>query len=248
MPELSKQASDNDQQLLSIITDDDEPNELLSRALKRKFTELDEITQRLRLRLSKVTNEADNDDDNNDAECSNNNKNNDELTDEFERDINTLCVEDDFDMIDFEVKQINDSENQNIATADDNGEDDETTSASSSSVPALSFIKKSTQSKSNNKRSVMDNKQHIDSLLQKLTLLSSASTSIDNNLVELDTEALLVELDHSSRPNIHSTSNFNLDKLYEDLSTASGSSTNSTNNCDNRQNKTIDDSSELLHH
>ncbi|KAI4462560.1 hypothetical protein MML48_4g00012375 [Holotrichia oblita] len=69
----------------------DEPGELLSRALKRKFTELDEITQRLKLRLSHVTNdESDN--------------SNDDAADEFERDINTLCVEEDYDMINFETE------------------------------------------------------------------------------------------------------------------------------------------------
>ncbi|KAI4462552.1 hypothetical protein MML48_4g00021848 [Holotrichia oblita] len=69
----------------------DEPGELLSRALKRKFTELDEITQRLKLRLSHVTNdESDN--------------SNDDAVDEFERDINTLCVEEDYDMINFETE------------------------------------------------------------------------------------------------------------------------------------------------
>lgn len=66
----------------------EEPHETLSRALKRKFIELDEITQRLRLRLSNVTNDE--------AEF------NDELADEFEHDINTLCVEDDYNLIDFE--------------------------------------------------------------------------------------------------------------------------------------------------
>lgn len=65
----------------------EEPSELLSRALKRKFTELEEITQRLRLRLADVTKD--------DSDTSN-----DEFADEFERDINTLHVEDDYNMID----------------------------------------------------------------------------------------------------------------------------------------------------
>lgn len=89
--------------------ENDECNELLGRALKRKFTELDEITQRLRLRyfvlkctphydyyfcffiirLSAVVSE--------DSDGSN-----DDMTDEFENDINNLCVEDDFDLINFE--------------------------------------------------------------------------------------------------------------------------------------------------
>lgn len=75
---------------------EDEPSELFSRTLKRKFTELDEITQRLRLRLSKVTNE--------DSDSSS-----DGVAEEFEKDINTLCVEEDFDLIDFEeeAKKLN---------------------------------------------------------------------------------------------------------------------------------------------
>lgn len=78
--------------------DESEPSELLSRALKRKFVDLDEITQRLRLRLSKVTN--------NDSDASS-----DGTTEQFERDINTLCVEDDFDLVNFkETISLNDSE------------------------------------------------------------------------------------------------------------------------------------------
>lgn len=56
------------------------PADLLSRALKRKFTELDEITQRLRQRLSAVTND--------DSDISN-----DDFIDEFERDLNTECAD-----------------------------------------------------------------------------------------------------------------------------------------------------------
>lgn len=66
-----------------------EPSELFSRALKRKFNELDEITQRLRLRLSEVTEE--------DSDAST-----DGASDQFERDINSLVVEDDFDLMNFE--------------------------------------------------------------------------------------------------------------------------------------------------
>lgn len=72
-------------------TNPDNPDESLSRALKRKFIELDEITQRLRLRLSDVTKDefvtA-----------------NDDFADEFERDINTLCVEDDYDTVDLQME------------------------------------------------------------------------------------------------------------------------------------------------
>lgn len=73
---------------LSIDVDESGPN-LLSRTLKRKFTELDEITQRLKARLFDVTSEESFDQD-----------------DEFERDLNT-AVDDDMeedthtDQIDF---------------------------------------------------------------------------------------------------------------------------------------------------
>lgn len=89
---------------------EEEPSEVFSRALKRKFTELDEITQRLRLRLSKVTeDEFDNSDDGN--------------ADEFERDINTLCIEDDFDLIDFEeeARNFNLNLNREDATTSNEG-------------------------------------------------------------------------------------------------------------------------------
>lgn len=71
---------------LSIDVDDNGPN-LLSRTLKRKFTELDEITQRLKARLFDVTNDENFDPD-----------------DEFERDLNTAVddtEENSNDKIDF---------------------------------------------------------------------------------------------------------------------------------------------------
>ncbi|KAG5899964.1 hypothetical protein JTB14_034535 [Gonioctena quinquepunctata] len=84
----------------SEVSAPDETSESLSRVLKRKFSELDEITQRLRLRLSKVTNE--------DSDTSS-----DGFAENFERDINTLCIEEDFDLIDFneEAKKLNVGQN-----------------------------------------------------------------------------------------------------------------------------------------
>lgn len=66
-----------------------EPSETLTRALKRKFTELDEITQRLRLRLSEVVED--------DSDSSN-----DVIANQFDRDINNLSIEEDFELINFE--------------------------------------------------------------------------------------------------------------------------------------------------
>lgn len=60
-------------------TEDVGQPELFNRALKRKFTELEEITHRLKQRLSKVTND--------DSDIS------DEFVDEFEHDLNTECEE-----------------------------------------------------------------------------------------------------------------------------------------------------------
>ncbi|XP_025835098.1 C2 domain-containing protein 3-like [Agrilus planipennis] len=65
-----------------------EPSELLNNALKRKFQELEEINQRLRSRLANVIQE--------DSDS------NDDFSEAFESDINMLCVEDDFDTIDFD--------------------------------------------------------------------------------------------------------------------------------------------------
>lgn len=67
---------------LSIETDDNDFTNQLGRALKRKFTELEEISQRLKARLFDVT--AD------DAENGEN-----DPDDEFERDLNTVVESDD---------------------------------------------------------------------------------------------------------------------------------------------------------
>lgn len=80
------------------IPDDLIPSDSLSRALKRKFTELDEITQRLRQRLCAVTND--------DFE-----ETNDLFEDEFERDLNTICDDDDY-VIEDEQSLVDDMENQ----------------------------------------------------------------------------------------------------------------------------------------
>lgn len=112
----------------------DEPGELLNRALKRKFTELDEITQRLRLRLSKVTDESD--------------ASNDETADEFEKDINTLCVEDDFDMLNFEKEAHNFNLNH---------------------IREIGLLQ--------TENDLITNKQKIDVLLEKLSLISAGENS-----------------------------------------------------------------------
>jgi len=63
-------------------------NMSLSKAFKRKLIELDEINQRLRARLLDVTGEADSDLDLSEID--------DDQMDEFEKDLNTECKEDDY--------------------------------------------------------------------------------------------------------------------------------------------------------
>lgn len=74
-PNTSSDPSQNLMLPLSIDCSGDLSNVSLSRALKRKFTELEEITQRLRARLHDVTGD------------------NEEVEDEFERDLNTEYIE-----------------------------------------------------------------------------------------------------------------------------------------------------------
>ncbi|VEN47129.1 unnamed protein product [Callosobruchus maculatus] len=231
-----------------------EPSELLSRALKRKFVELDEITQRLRLRLSEVTNESD--------------SSSDGMTEEFEKDINTLCVEDDFDTVNFEeeAKKIQNAveiernlENSGISLLmkDQDGKSvpscSDLMSCSENSVansadPASGISLDKTDGSVKNKycdwplhkeiadketfpseqpldKQLQEGKQHINNLLEKLTLLSSGTVTsryvsgCSTSGTNLDTEAILEELDHSSRPNIQSTLRFdplNFQQLYGD--------------------------------
>lgn len=196
----------------------DEPGELLSRALKRKFTELDEITQRLRLRLSKVTNDDESD------------NSNDEIADEFERDINTLCVEDDFNLINFDEDTKMDSNNKTnqYVSLMEIYENKDTSSSSSGPLNGLGTH-------------LVEGKQRIDSLLEKLSILSGdvgnqftsryvsgCSTSHENNS-NVDVETILKQLDHSSRPNIHASVQYD-QAMFQQLFT------NSTENSDSNEN------------
>lgn len=78
-------------------------NTPLSRAIKRKFTELEEITERLKARLLGVTGDLDNNDDDESQDEDNDNDHDDDekdpilqaQLDEFEHDLNTVCEEDD---------------------------------------------------------------------------------------------------------------------------------------------------------
>lgn len=156
----------------------DESSELLSRTLKRKFTELDEITRRLRLRLSNVTN------DESDAS-------NDDLADEFERDINTLCVEDDYDMINLQIEtdefnirpdigigllQLQDDESETKKNVLDSETADERENASSVSLSEKLDVDTKNSLSSLDKHLVLG-KQRIDTLLEKLSLLSASENA-----------------------------------------------------------------------
>lgn len=222
----------------------DEPGELLSRALKRKFTELDEITQRLRLRLSHVTNdESDN--------------SNDDAADEFERDINTLCVEEDYDMINFETETPYISQNAShallqidcdfnpdkedeipmlsLAQNVNNYKDSSNDEAESNAINMNSITPGATDASSLNvdssdrnagyvnqlDKQLMEGRQKIDSLLEKLSLLNhneaeifdsryvsgcsakpeTSKLSTDNILKDIGKDVDLISTDVSSENN-----------------------------------------------
>ncbi|XP_018571653.1 uncharacterized protein LOC108911249 isoform X2 [Anoplophora glabripennis] len=240
---------------------EDEPSEVFSRALKRKFTELDEITQRLRLRLSKVTND--------DSDSSS-----DGVAEDFERDINTLCIEEDFDLIDFEeeAKKLNISHSKEnemncesstskslpLLTIKEKGCDpkegaDKNIISSSNTASSLtqdngSILGLSSNSEREKELSTLDKhlqegKQKIDTLLEKLSLISAdtnntfasryvsgCSLNNDYSAINIDTEAILKELDHSSRPNIQSSLGFEplrFQQLYGGSCDAGSSKNNS---------------------
>ncbi|XP_066246951.1 uncharacterized protein [Euwallacea similis] len=227
--------------------DEGDCNELLGRALKRKFSELDEITQRLRLRLSEVVSE--------DSEDSS-----DDITEEFEHDINNLCIEEDFDLIDFEEEarkfNVNYShhkaekrsqarnaslfcgepqpgsskdcyeKNKCRNTSNVSEESGVKNSQSGEHGSGLLMENKKTESKSESitsrsvysSRSLADGKHRIDSLLEKLTLLTSEATqpfstryisgcSTATNEVD-DIKDIFKDLEQHSRPNITAANSF----------------------------------------
>ncbi|CAH0561232.1 unnamed protein product [Brassicogethes aeneus] len=188
----------NDFDLFSSLTNDNNTQgDTLSRAVKRKFTELEEITRRLRSRLSTVTNDE-------------SDTSNDDVADEFENDINTLCVEDDFDLINFEEEATKFSLNRN--------------SKDSKEESTLSFASSNAENPSSLDRDLDQGKQKIDNLLQKMSLLtgdatfqnryvSGCSTTNDNN-TNSDTEFLLRDL-----PKLSNVSSSDLDTFSSNTST-----------------------------
>lgn len=149
----------------------EETNETLSRALKRKFIELDEITQRLRSRLSNVTNDDD--------------AFNDDLADEFEHDINTLCVEDDYNLIDFddETKQSHFSmrNNDGLLQIETNEFSSEILTPHSSvlsiSIPGsmsnMTDVHTKSKATGTLDKQLKEGRQRIDTLLEKLSIIAS---------------------------------------------------------------------------
>ncbi|XP_044750077.1 uncharacterized protein LOC123310592 isoform X2 [Coccinella septempunctata] len=200
--------------------EDEADGELLSRALKRQFAELDEITQRLRLRLSFVTKEETEEDD-------------DEIAEQFEKDINTLSIEEDFDMVNFEhevsnnAPQISDllkiecsSESSNEHTSVHN--------ALSISTAETNVDREVEDSLSILDRQLLIGKHRIDTLLGKLSLISGdmnnsryISGCPGSNCEEsanIDTEAILEDLNRNSRPNIHASTSYDkamFQQIYE---------------------------------
>lgn len=193
----------------------DESSELLSRTLKRKFIELDEITQRLRLRLSDVTRDE-------------SDTSNDELADEFERDINTLCVEDDYDLINLQTE----TDDFNAQPAIGVGllqmqADGATAAASSSTNHKLSdelFIS-TENSLTAVDRQLIQGKQHIDSLLEKLTLMTAPETEAARyvsgcSASQEATGDILKDFGIEARTNINAQSLFNpamFQQIYEGM-------------------------------
>ncbi|CAH1159661.1 unnamed protein product [Phaedon cochleariae] len=168
------------------VSTSNEASESLSRALKRKFTELDEITQRLRLRLSKVTNDSD--------------SSSDGFADEFEKDISSFRDEDNLDDFTEEVRKLNvervagnvDSENRMDRNSVGFEDAQKATSSSNfESEPGIacnmideneSPVKDAgyTQIPSLNKH-LLQGKQQINALLEKLTLLTADSSQNFSN-------------------------------------------------------------------
>ncbi|XP_060531036.1 uncharacterized protein LOC132704799 isoform X2 [Cylas formicarius] len=191
----------------------DRENEPLSRALKRKFIELDEITQRLRLRLSEVVSE--NPEDSND----------DVVAEQFENDINTLCVEEDFDLVNFDDEarkgayKKDDADFHILSLSSDSSDPIHRTGGGgggSSSPPSDARLR--------------EGKQRIDVLLEKLTLISAETSRAfsDRYVSGCSAENVLKGLDHDSRPNITAGSNFDpslFQQIYSDAASSTASQT-----------------------
>lgn len=210
---------------------------MLSRALKRKFIELDEITQRLRLRLSDVTKDE-------------SDTSNDDLADEFERDINTLCVEDDYDMINLQTETVNfhsrpdigigllQMQDESAAISTENDEPVASTSNGNPSSLSQQLSIMTGNSLSGIDRQLIQGKQHIDSLLEKLSLISASETEAARYVSgcsvthESDKAAdILKELGIESRPNINTEALFNpqmFQQIYAGMEAQTSSETTSS--------------------
>ncbi|XP_076255909.1 uncharacterized protein LOC143193530 [Rhynchophorus ferrugineus] len=162
------------QLLPTLTTGIEDTNEPLNRALKRKFTELDEITQRLRSRLSEVVQE--------DSEESN-----DDMAEEFENDINNLCIEEDFDLINFEeeARKFNDNYNNQKSTSKNNllclaeqpsgAKNVDTVLDNDEKSKTADPVASNCTSESSLDAELLKGKEKIDHLLKKLTLATAES-------------------------------------------------------------------------
>lgn len=197
----------------------DESSELLSRALKRKFIELDEITQRLRLRLSDVTRDE-------------SDTSNDELADEFERDINTLCVEDDYDLINLQTETDDFNARPAIGVGLLQMQADGATASTSTSQKLFISTENSLTAVD---RQLIQGKQHIDNLLEKLTLMTAPETEAARyvsgcSVSQEGAGDILKEFGIEARTNINAQSLFNptmFQQIYEGMegqSTTEGTS------------------------
>lgn len=214
IPTLTPQSNDNNN-----MHGDEGDGELLSRALKRKFAELDEITQRLRLRLSHVTNDETEDVD-------------DGIAEQFERDINTLSIEEDFDMINFEQETGHTPQLTDLlrieCSSDSSSERASVQNALCISTDTGNANECVEESLDMLDRQLLIGKHRIDTLLGKLSLISGdvnssrhisgCSGSNCEESANIDTEAILKDLNRNSRPNINASMTYNKEmfqQIYE---------------------------------
>lgn len=212
---------------INTVQDEDDGGEILSRALKRKFAELDEITQTLRLRLSHVTNDETEEE-------------TDEFAEEFERDINTLSIEEDFDMVNFENQEsVRNPKIHDLLQIECSSE------SSSELATVQNALCISTEERNVDKdveeslsvldRQLLIGKHRIDTLLGKLSLISGdgnssryvsgCSGSNREESRDIDTEAILKDLNRYSRPNINGSTSYDkamFQQIYEYKDNESG--------------------------
>jgi C2 domain-containing protein 3 len=155
--------------------DSDSPSSLLSRALKRKFTELDEITQRLKARLFDVTGDENFDPD-----------------EEFERDLNTEVDKMDdveynpteFDNFGWLRKSANESEGMMNGETKGPGNIEPVPSTSAGSRSALEDLQREISGCSNPVPKNPGNPLTLENILNKYDIDTIINPSIFRNILD----------------------------------------------------------------